>query len=81
MKNISALLKKAEKAQPPTTSRSSWAPLLPVVQKLIGERRFTLWAAVVWLVEQGEIDPDEKRNAYHSLFGIIDRQKKAKSTP
>lgn len=74
--SISALLAKAAKANPPPKiCRSSWAGYLPVIEKLMSERKFNLWHSVAWLVAQGEIEAAKQRNAYNSLAGVLARRK------
>ena len=64
---IAKLLERASVALPPQKpSRSSWAPLYPVVQTLMVNGH-TIVSSVEWLIEQEEIKPSERTKAYRAL--------------
>lgn len=69
---ISELLAKAEKATP---DKGKWTKFIPVVQKL-QSNDYSPWAAVKWLVEQGEIAAADQRSAYHSILQALKRRGK-----
>lgn len=77
---IATLLERAANAPRPMHryngkySRSSWAPLYPVVQQLI-VNGYKLMPAVDWLIEQREIEPAKRRKAYRALREIHKRRK------
>ena len=68
--SIAELLAKAEGE--PAPDRGAWAKYLPVIRAL-HKKGLSVWLAVKWLVDQGEIASDKQRNAYHSLLASIRR--------
>ncbi len=74
--SISSLLAAADQATPVQASRSAWFHLLPVAEKLIQERGFTLWGAVGWLIERGAVPAKRKRHCYDSLNGVLRRRRR-----
>ncbi len=65
MKLSPALLAAAQEAIP-AHKATKWEALLPVVKTLLS-RRFSLRAAVEWLVDHKAITNAQKTAAYHSL--------------
>lgn len=71
---IAKLLERASVALPPQKpSRSSWAPLYPVVLKLMCNGH-TVVSAIKWLVAEGEIDSSEQTQAYRALQTMHSRK-------
>ena len=71
---IAKLLERAAVALPPQKpSRSSWAPLYPVVKTLLSNGH-TIVSAVEWLIEQQEIKSSERQKAYRALLALHNRQ-------
>ncbi len=75
--NTAALLKSAQQAAPPVSSKSNWSEMFPVIETLIG-RGFSAWAACNWLTEQGALPADRRRNLYHSYLGYAKRRDASK---
>ena len=70
---IATLLERAAHALPPQKpSRSSWAPLYPVVKTLMTNGHNVL-SAVEWLIEQKEIKSSECQKAYRALLALHNR--------
>lgn len=73
---IAKLLERAAVALPPQKpSRSSWAPLYPVVKTLLSNGH-TIVSAVEWLIEQEEIKHSERTKAYRALQTMHSRKTK-----
>lgn len=81
MKDLSALLEKANQATPPETmgARSQYKQFIPVVKVLIEQRGFDLKSAVNWLVEMGELKQERVKLAYRSLSQVFQRIEKKKA--
>ncbi len=75
---ITELLKKAADAEAPanTKSRSSWAALFPVIDRLVRDRQFSVWNATAWLVDNAAIPNKSRRVVYHSYLGYAKRRAK-----
>lgn len=72
---IETLIQKA-KAAPKIAPKSNHLQFVPVVEVLIKERGFSIYKAVRWLVERGEIDKKSEQNAYQSFATYYRKLKK-----
>jgi hypothetical protein len=83
MPTVSELLAKAAAAEAPpaSRSRSSWAQLFAVIDKLVSERGYSAWKATEWLVAEKAIPEDKRRVCYHSYLGYARRKKAAAVAP
>ena len=75
MSRADPLVERALKAvPPPSSSRSKYVHLLPIVSTL-RSGGFSLTDAVNWLIREGEVPENRKASAYRSIRGILLRQR------